>query len=261
MIDRRPGAVVRCRRRKRRDAGGAPCPRQRPARGGARRWPQHCRQRGLRGRAPDRPVADALRPHRPEEAHRAGRARRHARRVRQGGAGLRSCHAARHQLDHRGRRAHAWWRLRVAQPQIRVHGRQSDLRRCGDRRRRARSGKRGGEPRPFLGHPRRWRQFRRRDVVRVQTASGRSRPSIGADRPPVRARPRAPCRLSRGRGGRARRAHRLGGAAQGAASAVPAGRGARQGDPGLRRLLCRRAGECGEARWRRFARSASRSPT
>ena len=68
MIDRRPGAVVRCRGRKRRDACGAPCARQRPARGGARRWPQHRRQRGLRGRALDRPVADAVRPYRLEES-------------------------------------------------------------------------------------------------------------------------------------------------------------------------------------------------
>ena len=67
---------------------------------------------------------------------------------------------------------HTRWRLPVAQPKIRVHGGQSNLRRCGDRRRRARSGKRSGEPRPLLGHPRRRRQFRRCDVVRVQTASG-----------------------------------------------------------------------------------------
>ena len=36
-----------------------------------------------------------------------------------------------------------------------------------------RSGKRDEEPRPVLGHPRRRRQFRCGDIVRVQTASGR----------------------------------------------------------------------------------------
>ena len=70
MIDRRPAAVVRCQRGKRCHGRRALCSRQRAAGRGARRWPQHRRQCGLRGWAPDRPVADALRAYRPERAPR-----------------------------------------------------------------------------------------------------------------------------------------------------------------------------------------------
>ena len=175
MIDRRPGAVVRCRGasdvmravRLARDNGLLVA-----VRGGGH---------NIAGNAVcDGGLMIDLSPMRsvhidPKRAHRARRAGRHARRVRQGGASLRPRHAARDQLDHRRRRAHAWRRLRLAQPQIRPDRRQSDLRRCRDRRRRTAPGERDGEPRPVLGHPRRRRQFRRRDLVRVQTASGRPR--------------------------------------------------------------------------------------
>ena len=61
----------------------------------------------------------------PDGARRAGS---DAGRVRPGGAGIRPGHADRNQLDHRCRRAHAGRRVRLDQPQVRPHHRQSPLR-------------------------------------------------------------------------------------------------------------------------------------
>src|SRR5262245_6883794 len=47
------------------------------------------------------------------------------------------------------------------------------------------------------------RQFRCGDIVRVQTASGRPRTCVGADRPSIQPSPGTPRRVTRGRGGRA----------------------------------------------------------
>ena len=79
MIDRRPAAVVRCHGASDVMRAVRLAPRQRAPRGRARRGPQHFWQRRLRGRPADRPVANALRSRRSEDAHRAGRARRDAR--------------------------------------------------------------------------------------------------------------------------------------------------------------------------------------
>ena len=65
----------------------------------------------------------------PAAADRPGRAGRDAGGLRQGGAGVRSCNAAGHQLDDRRRRPHARWRLWLDHPQIRADDRQSHLRR------------------------------------------------------------------------------------------------------------------------------------
>jgi FAD binding domain len=46
------------------------------------------------------------------------------------------------------------------------------------------------------------RQFRGGDIVRVQTASGRSRTCVRTDRPSIRSRPRTACRISSDRIGR-----------------------------------------------------------
>ena len=75
-------------------------------------------------------------------------------------------------LDHRGRRAHPRWRHRLPRPRVRPVLRQPGLGRRRDRRRPVRRGQRGRERRPVLGAPRRRRQLRRGDLVRVPAASG-----------------------------------------------------------------------------------------
>ena len=100
----------------------------------------------------------------------AGRA---ARRLRSRGAGARPGDAARHQLDHRRRRAHARRRLRLADAPLRHDDRQPARRHGRDRRRRRCASSRPVGARPVLGHARRRRQLRRRDLVRVPAASGR----------------------------------------------------------------------------------------
>ncbi len=246
MIDRRPGAVVRCRGasdvmravRLARDNGLLVA-----VRGGGHNISGNavCEGGLLIDLSPMRSVRVD-----PKNAHRPGGARRNARRIRQRGASLRSCHTARHQLNHRGRRADARRRLWVAQPQIRVHGRQFDLCRCGDRRRRS-SFRLALRKNPDLFWAIRGGGGNFGVVTSFEFKLHPVGPELvsGLIVHPFRPRPRAPRRLSQ-RGCRgSRRAHHLGGTAQGAAVAVPAGRGARQGDSGFRRLLCWRAGEGG----------------
>ncbi len=119
------GALYGCRRR---------CPldplraRTRSCAGGSRRWPQHRRERRLRRRPAARSVADAIRLGGRDKRPRARRTGGHAGRLRPRSAGIRLGHAARRQLDDGGCRADARWRLRLAQPEVRSHGRQSAVR-------------------------------------------------------------------------------------------------------------------------------------
>ena len=118
MIDRRPGLIVRC-------AGTADvlaCVRfARDHRlltlhpGGRS---QHRRQRRVRRRADDR--FEPMKSVRVDPGTAPpGRAGRHPGRFRPGSAGLRPRDTAWHQLHHRGGRADAGRRFRLAQPQIR----------------------------------------------------------------------------------------------------------------------------------------------
>ena len=197
MIDRRPGLVVRC-------LGAADVvhavtlrARRKTARCRARRRPQHRRQRGVRRRSAHRSVADEIGATSIPRPQRA--------RVEPGATladfdkeaqafGLAT--PTRHQLDDRRRRPHARRRLRLDHPQVRPDRRQSDLggRRHG--RRRAGSRQREGAPGSVLGAARRRRQFRRRDLVRVQAASARSRGAVRPRRASARPRPASCCRSS-----------------------------------------------------------------
>ena len=96
------------------------------------------------------------------------------------------------------------------------------------------------QPRPLLGAAGRRRQFRRRDLVRVQAPSAWPAGFVRSRRASARASGRAAARVPPHRQGGARRGRGLGGDAQGAAAALPAGRMARQGGSDLRRLLRRR---------------------
>ena len=88
----------------------------------------------------------------------------------------------RHQFDHWHCRVDAGRRFRLDQPQVRADRRQPDQRRRRYRRWAARSRVRGREPRPVLGYPRRWRQFRHHHLVRVPPARARARCHVGPDR-------------------------------------------------------------------------------
>ena len=194
---------------------------------------------------------------RPAGAPRHHRGRRHARRLRRRDAGPRPRHAARHQLDHRHRRPDARRRLRLAQPQVRHDHRQPRVRRGRDRRRRGGARQRDRAPRPLLGAPRRRRQLRRRHPLRVPAAPGRpggAQRASSSTRSPRRSRCcSSTATSSRGAG----RAHRLDRPAQGAAAAVPAGGGPRQGDRRARPVLRRRP-EAGRAAHRAAAHSSAR---
>ena len=163
-------------------------------------------------------------------ATRARRARRHARGLRRRDAGVRARHAARHQLDHRRRRPHARRRLRLAHPQVRPDRRQSDLGRRRHGRRHAGPRERDGAPGSVLGDCAAAAAISASSPVRVRAASGRPEVLCRPGRASARRRrrkllPQLPRSARRG----ARRAHVLGGDAQGAAAAVPARGMARQG--------------------------------
>ena len=137
-VDRRPALIARCLtegdvQAAVRFAGRAPHAAQR-----ARRRPPHRRQRGRRGRPDARPVGHAERSAStpPKRTARVG-AGRPARRFRSRGAGPRPGHAARHQLDHRRRRADPGRRLRLADAPPRPDDRQPARRDGRHRRRRA----------------------------------------------------------------------------------------------------------------------------
>ena len=202
MIDRRPAAIVR--------AVGASdviqavrlAARARAAAVGPRRRPQHRRQRRVRRRADARPVAGcgSVRVD-PQRAHRARRARRHARRSR----------PAR-------RRRSAWRRpsginstTGVAGLTLgggfgwlsRKHGLTIDNLLSADvvtADGRAGARERDREPGSLLGDPRRRRQLRRRDLVRVPAPPGGPAGARRPHRPSVLGReggaPRATARLA-----------------------------------------------------------------
>ena len=88
----------------------------------------------------------------------------------------------------------------------------------------ARARERDGQPRPVLGDPRRRRQLRRRDVVRVPAPSGRAGGPVRPDRPSVRPGAGGARRLPPLRRLGPRRADRLGRAAQGPAAPLPSRR-------------------------------------
>ena len=123
-VDRRPALIARCRQRGRRPRRRSLRRRARHAARRPRRRPPHRRQRRRRGRLAARPVGDERGQHRPGAAHRARRPGCAARRLRSRGAGARPGDAARHQLDHRRRRAHARRRLRLAVASLRHDRRQ-----------------------------------------------------------------------------------------------------------------------------------------
>ena len=189
MIDRRPGLIVRCadhgRRRRARSASPASTACCSRVRGGGHNIAGNavCDGGLMIDLSPMRSVAG-----RPGRAHRPGRRRRDAGRLRPRHPGARPGDAARHQLHHRHRRAHAGRRLRLAQPPLRA----SPSTTCS----RPRSCPRAGEwsaPAPtenpdlFWAHPRRRRQLRRRHVVRLPAPSGRAGGAVRARRPPARA--------------------------------------------------------------------------
>ena len=192
---------------------------------------------------------------------RARRRRRPARRLRPRGAGAWPGHAARHQLDHRRRRPHARRRLRLADASAtgmtidnllsativtadgsRAHG-------VGDQR-----------ARPLLGAARRRRQLRRRHLVRVPPASGRTRGLGRAGRLSLRASAAGAACVARFQRHGTRRAERVDGAAQGAAAAVPARVGPRHRGRDLRPRRMPATSRPARAPRRRCRASASRSP-
>ena len=132
MINRRPGAVVRCR-------GAADIIRAvrfarehgllLAVRGGGHNIAGNAVCEG--GLLIDLSLMRSVRvdPYSPHCSRRAGR---HPRRFRQRGAGLRARHSARHQLDDRRGGTHPRRRVWLAQPQIRTYRRQPDLGRRSD---------------------------------------------------------------------------------------------------------------------------------
>ena len=145
---------------------------------------------------------------------------RHARGARRRDAGARPRRAARHQLHHRRRRPDARRRLRLADPQVRLHGRQPDRGRDHHRRRHVAPRERDREQRSLLGDSRRRRQLRRRHRVHVPAASGRARDPRRPDRASVRRPQGADEALPRVRRQRPGRSHHVAGVPQGAAAAV-----------------------------------------
>ena len=133
--------------------------------------------------------------------------RAHLEGLRPRDAAVRSGDDGRHRLvDGRGR-VDARRRPRLADAAPRAHLRQPPVGPARHRRRPARDRERGREPRSLLGRPRRRRQLRDRDVLRVPAASGHDGP--GGVRPlSAHAGPRGLPRLPRVRRRGARRADR-----------------------------------------------------
>jgi hypothetical protein len=139
-------------------------PRERPARGGARRRSQRRRHRHGRRRPADRPLPDEGYQGRPRAAHGPRRARRHHRRAGQEDAGLRPRGADGGCLGDGDRRSHVRRRPRVVEARARPLLGQPHLGRRRYRGRQVPERERGREPRALLGSSRRWGQFRRSDL-------------------------------------------------------------------------------------------------
>ena len=136
----------------------------------------HSIHSATRRRPRRRPVGDEGPPHRPRAAPRLGPARPDRRRVHGRGRGPRARDAVRRHRQRGTRRPDARRRDRLARPQARPHDRQPRLGRARHRRRPDRHRERAAQPGPLLGGPRRRRQLRRRDPVRVPPPPGRDRP-------------------------------------------------------------------------------------
>ena len=102
-------------------------------------------------------------------------------RVRPRDPGVRARDHGRVRQPHRCRRSDAWRRHRLASPKAWADGRPASLRGVDHRRRRAREGERGREPRALLGCARRRRQLRGRQRVRVSASPRRPDRARGAD--------------------------------------------------------------------------------
>ena len=151
MIDRRPALIARC-------AGPADviaavrfARTHRLLLAVQRRRPQHHRQRRVRGRADDRPVADEERKGRSAGAHRAGRGGPDLGRIQPRDAGLRPRQHRRRGFDHRHRRADPGWRTRLVDGEAWPQLRQPAVGRHRHRRRRVADRQRGARTRTCSG--------------------------------------------------------------------------------------------------------------
>ena len=181
MIDKRPAIVVRCSDpeevarciafgRDPQPAGGGP-------RGRAQR-----RGPGLRRRRDrDRSRRDGRRRGRPWFQHGPCRGRRDLGPGRPRDGRARPRDALGDHLDDRRRRPHARRRYRPSDAALRAHDRQPDRRRRGAGRRLAGPRQRERASRSVLGAPRRRRELRRGDHVRVPDSSARRDRDGGAD--------------------------------------------------------------------------------
>ena len=176
LIDRRPAVIARCRAHGGCGGRGQLRPERGPGDLGARRRPQRRRQGGHRGWADDRPLADEGDPRRPGAIDGPGAGRRHGGRARPRHRRVRARDSQRRRLHLPALRASRSAADRLADGQVRDRRRQPAVGRGRARLRRGRHRERGQRSRPVLGAPRRRRQLRRRDLVRVPHASGRHRP-------------------------------------------------------------------------------------